>query len=250
MSAAQTLPLRAWRDADLVRVAGIVQSACDAWARDWEVSDDTNIACQGAAREMATGNEWRSLGRHGDARAWMRWGAEEDARLAAGWFNVAAASTPVVRDLVAACRTALMQCLARALRLGESGDDQPPAEGVFARWSGAVTASLSCGGMLLMDAGVMQSLAHARSAVRARGGLVGIGAAMGSAPIDLRVELQGCDLALGALQSLRPGDVLRLSHRVDAPATIFDDRGHAVFRGWLARMRGRRAVELAALGPR
>jgi hypothetical protein len=64
----------------------------------------------------------------------------------------------------------------------------------------------------------------------------------------VRVHLEGCELALGVLQDLRPGDLLRVRHRVDAPASVHAPQGALLFRGFLAARGGSKAVELAPVG--
>ena len=241
--------LRSWRGADLAQVAGVVEAAWQAWAREWDVSVDSvaAVVCGSAADTAADSHAWHLLGQRGDARAWVHWSGNEARELARCWFDGDAADTPVIADMVQACMEDARHCLARALRLAESKAEAPPARELFSRWGGGVTASLCWGGLLLLEPGVLDALVTRVRPPHAAPALVGIGKALAGTELALRVDLQGCELALGSLRSLRAGDVLRLPHRVEAPATVVDARGQAVFQGWLARSRGRRAVELAAL---
>ncbi len=69
-------------------------------------------------------------------------------------------------------------------------------------------------------------------------------------PFVLRVELNSTELDLGALQSLRVGDVLTLSHRLDMPLLLRPHGPEAgaaaavACAGYLGARNGRRAIEL------
>lgn len=109
---------------------------------------------------------------------------------------------------------------------------------------------LPCEASLLLEAQVVQRLA-ARSeppASRAVGRdppLASLATALAPVALPLQVALEGCELGLAELQGLKPGDVLRLGHRVQAPADVRDLAGRVLFSGWLAASRGHLAVELA-----
>lgn len=70
--------------------------------------------------------------------------------------------------------------------------------------------------------------------------------AMAHQPVTLRVELGTTELDLGTLQSLRVGDVLTLSHRLDAPLTLrpADAQAPVACAGYLGARNGRRAIEV------
>jgi len=65
-------------------------------------------------------------------------------------------------------------------------------------------------------------------------------------PVTLRVELGATELDLGTLQSLRVGDVLTLSHRLDSPLTLrpADAQAPVACVGYLGARNGRRAIEV------
>ncbi|QJW85531.1 FliM/FliN family flagellar motor switch protein [Ramlibacter terrae] len=71
--------------------------------------------------------------------------------------------------------------------------------------------------------------------------------AVGMLPIELNVQLAGCEIDIGTLQGLQPGDVLRTQHSVDAPATVTDAAGVPLFRAYPGRRAGSRSVALAPL---
>jgi flagellar motor switch protein FliM len=104
-----------------------------------------------------------------------------------------------------------------------------------------------------LDTGLVEAvLAHGAEARPARttpaaAPLVEVREALADSEVRLQVELSPFELGLGALQSLQVDDVLRLQHRADAPATVIDGDGRALFRAWLARRHARWAVELAPL---
>jgi flagellar motor switch protein FliM len=66
--------------------------------------------------------------------------------------------------------------------------------------------------------------------------------------LPLQVRLEACEVDIGRLQDLQPGDVVRLPHRLDAPAAVVGPGGQPLFGGYLVRRRGRKAVELAPVG--
>lgn len=116
-----------------------------------------------------------------------------------------------------------------------------------------MTAHIALGARVVATAAAVENLLPAKapdSAAAPRPGaapLVAIAIALADTRISLHVQLQECDVDLGLLQRLRPGDVLRVPHRLDAPALVRTAGGNALFQGFLARSQRRRAVELVPL---
>jgi hypothetical protein len=142
-----------------------------------------------------------------------------------------------------------MRRLAGALGLqADSGSEAPPPQ-LAAYGSGAVVAHWDepLGWRLLLAPGT------ARAWHSAPGGgpgsvlqpLANVLDALSATRLLLQVELADCELELRALQSLRPGDVVRLPQRLDAPATVRHAAGGLLCAAHLGRQGGAKAAELA-----
>jgi hypothetical protein len=101
---------------------------------------------------------------------------------------------------------------------------------------------------LLLEAGVVRRLLGLPDSRPGRRALFPVDVAMAARALRVEVVLQGCELPLGELAGLQPGDVLRLQHPVDHPARVRHAGAGFLFHAWLARSRGKRAAELAAAG--
>jgi hypothetical protein len=252
---AQARPLRAWTDAALAQLASRIDDIVRAWAEEWGVRSPSlaTVRCRACGKEDELGGRWMSF-RHpeGDA-AWLQWGESSGAELADALFGARDCTTPVVAAVLAACRDDAVRRLAAAL--GVSQQTVRPACGVPTQarpWSGRVSLSLPWGGRLLLEAGVVKPLVSPARPLRSQSltpALVRVTQALANYPTRLHAHLDPCDIALAELQDLRPGDVLRLTHRVIAPVTLGDPAGADLFDGWLARRAGLKALELVAREP-
>jgi hypothetical protein len=125
----------------------------------------------------------------------------------------------------------------------------PPPRGAWRPWSGALLVSLPLCGDVLLDAALVRAVLPARpvaaGAAGARAPLVPLHRAAAALTLPLQVRLEACEVDIGNLQDLQPGDVVRLPHRLDAPAAVVGRDGQPLFGGYLVRRRGRKAVELA-----
>jgi hypothetical protein len=166
-------------------------------------------------------------------------------QLARALFGAAEACTPVLAEVVAMCRADAHARLADALQLARCDGEGPPA-GAWRPWSGALLASLPMGWRVLLDAALVRSLLPppAREAPATPAPLVPLQRAAAALALPLQVHLEGCEVDIGSLQDLRPGDVVRLPHPLDAPAAVVARDGQPLFGGYLVRRRGRKAVEL------
>lgn len=127
-----------------------------------------------------------------------------------------------------------------------------------AAWSGALCVRAAwCGGewtlALPWEAVAAAIGADVKSAPRASTGAPStpraktrLDHALADRRVTLRVMLGGAQLNLGQIQALRVGDVIPLSHRLDAPAQVVGADGHQVCDGWLGQSEGHLAVELSA----
>ena len=242
-------PFRAWRNEDLHRLADVLGAALAAWALDWELSvyASAPVRCLAAAGHAERNGSWQSFAR-GDAG--VAWKLERPAgflQLAATWLSSGeGGSAAVARSLAASCELDAQRRLASALQLEPASGRAAPDTAVWSPWSGAVVAELSGSCTLLLEAEVVRRLVRPAAVALIRHPLVPLAEAMSHRTLRLQVELAGCELPLGELAGLRVGDVLRLRHAVDAPARVRNAAAGVLFDGWLARSRGRRALELAS----
>lgn len=65
--------------------------------------------------------------------------------------------------------------------------------------------------------------------------------------LNLQVRLDDVTLTLGELEHLQSGDLVLLSHRLDAPLHLVGPHNQALCSAWLGQRDGRVAVELSAL---
>jgi len=252
-------PLMAWRTAQLSSVAGGMASALAAWAADWGLPawwhGSVDCVPAPASAPRAAAGTWTVLGRSGAGHAWFSPSAREPEQMSQALFAGASPLTELLLDIGEACRRDVLARLVSALLLEDAADDpEAVASSAFAPWRGSVLASLPWGACVLMEAAVVARLlragaqAPAPAAGRAASPLVPLTQAIASMTIPVQVHLTGCDLAIGSLRDLQPGDVLRLRHRLGAPAAVAAGEGRALFGGFLARSRGRKAIELAPAG--
>lgn len=247
--------LLAWPAGGPARIAHLLQGAWQAWARDWGLdaaAGEAPLACSEAAAAYVPGDAWAALGRGTRGTAWTCAAPDEEALLAQALFAAPDAATPIVREVVAACRADVQARLACALQLAGTGGDGAPPPAAWQPWSGALLAVLPGGRRVLLEAALVRALlppgrSEGRSQA-ARAPLVGVQRAAAALTLPLQVRLAPCEVDLGSLQDLRPGDVLRLPHRLDAPAAVTGPDGQALFGGWLVRRHERKAVELAPAG--
>lgn len=76
--------------------------------------------------------------------------------------------------------------------------------------------------------------------------LVRVDAALGQRTLALDAYLRPCTLSLGALQSLRVGDVIALEHPLDQPAQVFSESREKVAQAWMTQTNGFKSLELAS----
>ncbi|MFD2642008.1 FliM/FliN family flagellar motor C-terminal domain-containing protein [Pseudomonas japonica] len=68
--------------------------------------------------------------------------------------------------------------------------------------------------------------------------------AIGGARVRLTLQLPLTELALGDIDDLSPGDVLRAQARLDQPLTLASEPGDVLAKGYLARQQDRLALQL------
>lgn len=245
-------PLRAWRGTELRAVEQRLGEACAAWAESWGLESPPRPACSEARDVQVRQSHWQALGTHGPGGAWYSAPADWAQSMSAALFGAEAAPGPLATAVAGASSTDLLQrahCVLD-LRPGEPHKQAPPS---LHAWAGAVQAELPFGLRLLLEASVVDALLGATGGTGAwqhrpfGAELVAPLLALETRRLRLRVELAGCELGLGALQDLQPGDVVRLGHRLDEPSIVTDTSGHPLFGGFLARTESRKSVELSPL---
>ena len=246
--------LVAWNAQQLSALGRGIGAALSAWGADWGLGAAwlAAVECKAAT---AAGNEaapWCWMAGSGDAAVWRWWTSREPEQLASALFGGSVQLTPMVAEIGQACWDDAVRRL-RSLLLAQEGDaPADPSGWTLSSWSGAVIVGLPWGARLLLGPALVRRVlaalpAEPRPAVSppSRPPLSALDRALADTPVQLQVQLDGCDLDVGTLQDLQIGDVLRLRHGIDAPAAVACTDGVPLFHGFLARSRGRKAVELA-----
>lgn len=251
----RAMPLRSWSDAQLHDYAMHLQAAVGRWAAAWEVDSvgDATVRCLPAAAPDAQAWSWQALGSHQSAAVWFAQTEDVHDWIAQQLFEADKVRTPVLKTVCEACMRDLRSQLATALRVEGARLVPPPRGEQLGSWCGAVIAILPIPVLVLATgAGVAACVNDPESGKASKAmpasSLTRIDEAVAGCFISLRAAMQPCDLDVGALQRLQPGDVVRLPHALDRPLQIEFDDGHAAFAGALVRKRGARAVELVAAG--
>lgn len=250
-------PLTAWRSEQLEQLAAAVGDALSAWERAWGLGAHAH---SGAARACsADGQEpdgaWQCLAACDGERAWIAVPDGFGDRLARRLWQAEAASGPIANSVLDACREDLLGRVCTLIGVSRVRDGMERPRSRVHAWSGSVLVSVPSGPRLLLEApavarllrSAQQGRSHDTAARLALPPITGVTEALRSRRLVMRVTLAGCDLHLGALQDLRPGDVVRLQHRLDTPVTVTDPSDSPLFAGFLARSRGRRAIQLSPL---
>jgi hypothetical protein len=281
-STARARPLRATTAADRARVAEAAAGAAAAWRRAWAGTtarwDVPVLRCEPLADAVAAGSipraaGWRAL----DAAAPGLWWTTapldpppvtdrpEEARgplrplHLAIFGEVPEAAPPAPRSVAAeVVERAWADLLARLVAaLGIPRPEQEPLDAPGA-WSGDLVVALGWLDRELLvrvAGGAVVRLARRSAAPRAapapRTPLIPLASALRSHLVSVRVRLEPFDLDLGTVVGLRPGDVLRTSHRLDSALPVELDRsnGPPVHTGWaagLGKLGARRAIELVS----
>lgn len=228
----------------LQHVQRVLQEAEDAWRAAWGVPAAMTVRCESLLAADA-GTPWDVLGQKPGATVHVRWSAPAQAPL----YSPADEPGPLAVLANAACRDDRVARLVSTLLLDHPAWTAAEALGPSGRWSGSVRAVLGCGTELRLDAGAVALLSAPRPPLDAAlPALVPVLQAAAGRRLRVQARLADCTIELGRLQDLQPGDVVRLDHRLEAPLSLHACDG-AVFTGFLAAHRGRKALELAAVPP-
>jgi hypothetical protein len=257
-AAARARPLVWWNATQLQHVASRVNAAWMQWARDWvlDVPSEAVVRC-----EHATGSSYSvalsPLGSRHDAAAWIAEMADDvpgierflfpSSSLGSGGTRGEMAKT-VARGAMAALRDTL-----KASLLLESDVDSV-ALPAFDAWSGSLVVSFSGAAsdlpMLLLNAPCVDAILSLvpapaiRRPQAVRGSLTSAVKALSDRRLSIQVELQPCQIDVGSLAGLHPGDILPIPHTLDSPLRVSAD-GIALCSGFLGKHEGFKAIELA-----
>ena len=245
------------------RVGSVWANWCGGWApllRDAPLEVMDTSACL-----ADTSFDWRALWPDSvrpDGQAWVVFAGRGDDHLARHWFG-ADAMGPLGSSAARDALIALSDALRVALELGDAGSttgtpaatrsEVPASHGAV--WSGAVTLGWTAADLRVrLHLGPDRVSAFGSSPTRdaagqARPALAPLSLAARDARIRLRAELVGVKLSLGELATLRPGDALRLEHRIDWPLTVLTAAGEPVCNASLGERDGRRAIRLMPTAP-
>jgi flagellar motor switch/type III secretory pathway protein FliN len=262
VSAQAARPLRHWSTVQLQAAQRAVEGIWREWATRWQLTIHGVVALN--ACDAATTMEPCAWTRSG--AMWATAGAQQPAEILAallfGEGSQADPRSPVARAVVAEAAADLSQRLGR-IGTGKSNvaGDEPPAKDGH-RWSGAIrirlelahgtrraTWQLHCSEALaaLLCGGVQAGAAAGRPA------LTQVADAIAGQALRFQVCLDETTVTLGTLQSLRVGDVLPLSHRLDQPLRVATHGASSPTSPFCAAYLGsrdhHRAVELVPAAP-
>lgn len=245
-SSTEGKPLCFWREDRLRALAACIDTALAGWTRAWGLpaAASATLCVPATAREAFAAVQ--PLGRRGDAAGWLLDDASRRCDTVPRLFPEVPGAAGIAAEVAQACDSDFLSRLRTALAIEETAPDAPPVD-ACRPWSGWVLARLPWERSLLLSPQVVASLPGLPAAsgpAAKREPVVAVREALSAAPCRIRVELEDCELGLGALNQLRCGDVLRLAHRLGAPAIARDADGHALFDGYLVRRGSRRALEL------
>lgn len=249
-------PLRFWRADQLHAMEHVLGRCLRAWAGDWGLAED--LVCADCRRMTARDGEAASQGialrGANGAAAWFHAQAWMDA-LPELLLGAAIGSSGIAVEVVRACIDDARLRLAQALDLAPARSDGVPPLRRRDSWSGEVGVLLPFGGSLLLNAEAVEAcLRHGGSVPpspctpRPAGASVAMPLLLAASEqrLPVHAQLASCEVDLGVLQDLQPGDVLRIPHRLDAPLQVRAESGATLFNGYLASSRGRKVLELAA----
>ena len=265
--AADARPLAWWTPAQLDAVASPAAQAWSAWLRDWvggaHTGAVTSECAQAHERPERQASVWVPLGRRGGAAAWIdtRGGPEADVLdeifgADAGGGARQHGQEGIAHSVAARAWAALAENLRGALALDAAEDALGPDALCFKPWSGAVLVSARYSGRLprtlLLNAECVRALlasqgddpAATRRPPAPRETMVPLAQALAARKLPIRIELSPCELDLGSLQGLRVGDIIPLSHSLDAPLFVSTAQDVPVCGGFLGRQAGFKAIEL------
>ncbi|WP_395688950.1 FliM/FliN family flagellar motor C-terminal domain-containing protein [Caenimonas koreensis] len=254
-------PLRWWTAAQLDEIASRAETAWLKWCEAWLCDAHVGGALAQLAHEVEDAGSWNwaPMGAQHEAAGWLASPARATECVGRALFddydaNVKPATPPSIAQSVAA--RAMEDLLAR-LR-SQFALDAPTDHPLFVDaaclrpWSGCVVIMLPLANArlpILLNAGCVEDtlgLAAPLQRPIAPGPVeptTPISDAIAHHFITVRVELDACEIDLGTLAQLAPGDVLSLTHRLDTPMRL-SAHGEILCDAFLGQRSGHKAVEL------
>ena len=257
-------PLGHWSGDALDRARATVDRALKCWCERWGLDGSVDAAANAVEAQAAREVAW--IGVPGVASSLAAGAGAAESALDGLLFGTstrpASGAESIGRDVAAAALAELLDHLGRVATTPARRDvlpmnAPPPSDG--ARWSGAIVLRLILAGdgrgepwWLHCGEPVAAVLCGSSTSVVTTTGrtpIVGIAQAIAHRPLRLQVSLAATPVTLGTLQSLRVGDVLPLSHRLDAPldVAVATSPRDPLCAAYLGRREQSRAVELIAL---
>lgn len=245
-------PLLWWDAAVLDDTAALLQGALCAWQDAWGWQEPlARVACAPANAGFLDAGDWLPCWRGTQATAWIALRDRSDAHVLSGLFAAPVADGERWAGVSQACLHDLTTRVAGAC--GAQWRDGPsvrPPLLLGRPWSGAVAAWLCKprGWKLLLSPAAVQAHAARRptppDGTATHVPLVNACDALAGRQIRLEARLAGCELDLGTLQQLQPGDVVPLRHALQRPACLADAAGQVLFGAYMGRRGSALAVEL------
>jgi hypothetical protein len=282
-SAETARPLRWWSDAQLGEVALALEKALRAWEQDWGLQQphaaQDAVRCAMASVGAQASASWKPvvLDAALEPACELWWdiaagGARADPvlLLVDALFNTsvepsALSAHGAVSEVAAeAARAAWSDLWARigqslAVRVAITApamqaDSLPtlqPAASLFRPWSGAIVITLHwCAQEMRILLGGSEAAALLACETPAPAAstkpLAPVWHAAARHECTVRAEFAPVELTLGAIKSLRVGDVVELSHTLDRPLVAKTAEGGVLCEAFLGKLGERRAIELLA----
>lgn len=243
-----------WPDAQLRHLERHIENALAPETAGWLGASRCGCAVVARLAHESTVNElpWRTLGVYNDSAAWIAWGRDDASHLAQLMFGSKVDGVTEFAGAIAdRAFASITRALRSALRLAVPADtSRQPSRDLFRPWSGGIVIEVArpFAMHLLLEPGCVHPalpLARAEPFERTRAPLVDMKHAIGAQRAAFRVELEGRELDLGSLASLRVGDVLPLPHNLDDPLLLCSAEGETICAGHLGQQGGVKALELA-----
>lgn len=251
MPSPQALDACWWSDDDCSRVAGSFRAIWSGWLAEWVPERAVHDAAHGfvAGRDSAK-RPWRLVAAHGDGRIWASTSCVEEfsARAIFSCPLAALGSGSVARRVCREASDHWSEVLAAAFAPPPA--DQKSIDHLFRPWSGAVVVTLGSADdraiEFLMDAAAVRSLIgrHLPAPHTVGTKLTPLPEALEGVPVRAHAVVAECELEVGELCELRPGDVIPLSTALDAPLRLMAG-DQFLFNGYLGRRGRDRAIEVA-----
>lgn len=255
LAAQRARPLRGWSAAQREALCAAIEQTLSDWRSAWGLAEPgVHVHCDSDLPPQAEG--WQAWpGESAGCTVWGLGGAAQ-ADLVAALFGEGAPVSPLAAEVAAACAEDALDRLAALFGVHRgTREARGPCAADTAPWSGAFTVGLPAplGGHLVVSGPAVHCWLQARGllspVVPCAGGLAPVAECVATRRLTLRARMAGCTLTLGDLATLRPGDVVRLDQRLDAPLCLADGDGAPVLAGYLARQGERLALELTRAEP-